>query len=186
MGYGGLRLMPSTPVYLRILFRDAIDSCLSMEGVNSKPVTDHIAEGLFRGIRSEGFFYIAEGRRLETPAEMMEFAGSLHQMGDAGEEFNALVGMGDYTLFLLGMFPRSRHVVNIGPVLYSDYGRYCYRRAGEIDADVFGHSGERFEALADFFPSSVRAVRRMMAGELKRADESMLSWVPLVMELGLP
>ncbi|MHC4479184.1 MAG: hypothetical protein ACYTEL_26480 [Planctomycetota bacterium] len=162
--------MAFNPDYLRILFRDAFAKCLGTEGVNYPPVVNYVSDAFYDSLRSERFFVLdSGGRMLENPLEMFELGNRMRGVGDVSAEYDVRVGTGDYTLLTLGMFPKSRTVVSVGPTVFSDCGRYSYERAQEINDDTFGSPGETFTAMAQLFPRSVQAVNRMFnGGELLR------------------
>jgi len=106
---GDRSLVPTKLAYVRILFHDAVERCLNNEYVDYPPVTAHITEALYRSMRSRDFFlYDSAGQMLDTPADMINHANRMRQVGDAGAEYQVRVSTGDYTLLILGMFPESR------------------------------------------------------------------------------
>ncbi len=173
-------LVAHNQVYLRILFNDAVKKCLSAENVEYPSVVTHVADTLYGGIGSEGFFvYGSDGRRIDSPAEMIRLGDSMREDGDLDAECNIRARTGDHTLMMLGMFPNAREVVSTGPGIYRDCGRYSYSRANEIQRNVFGQRAEKYQVLADFFPNLVRALRNMFqGGELLRTDADLQTWVP--------
>lgn len=165
--------------YARFLFREAVDDCLTREGVNYLPVTDYTSDVLGRSMTGDGFFVYdtKTSRTLDTPHDLISYADGLRDNGDTDDEFEVRLRTGDHMLLMLGMFPMSPQVVSLGPSIYSDCGRFSYlraeyisRKAGDRDKKTF-----TFEAMADFFPRIVSAVRKMMGGGLTRKDEEIQS-----------
>lgn len=186
MSYQAQPLVKYTLAYMRILFRDAVSKCLSAEGVDHSPVTEYISDLMYDSIRSENFFVQdSDGNMFETPVEMITIAEHMNDVGDVSAEYDIRVRTGDYALMMLGMFHKSHPVASLGPKIFSDCGRYSYERAQTIMNDVFGHSGETFTAMADFFPDSVKAIRSMMrGGELLNSCNDLDSWIPVAESLG--
>jgi len=113
----------------------------------------------------------ARGRPLADVAEML-LEG---EAPGASAELRALSvqrHVGDYTLFILGLFPESLQraardwrrkdsvMVQLGNLLvpfrdpgkyYEEAGRRAYRRAAEISKDVGTEDADVFEKLAQFF-----------------------------------
>ena len=180
MGQGRQTVSTVKPAYFRILFRDAVAKCLGNEYVDYPPVISHITEALCRSMRSQDFFvYGSGGRRLDTPAAMVMQADRLREAGDSSAEYDIRINTGDYALITLGMSPKCRDIVSAGPGLFFECGRCSYGRAHQIERDVFGKPTDTFEAMADFFPRSVEALRNMFeGGELLKTDAELQTWIP--------
>jgi hypothetical protein len=179
MGQGRQLVAKVKPVYFRILFKDAVAKCLGNECVDYQPVISHIADSLYRSLRSSDFFvYDSGGRRLDTPDEMICHADRMRYVGDAGAEYEVRIHTGDYALLMLGMFPGCREVASVGTGIFRDCGRCSYGRAHQIEREVFGQPTDTFEAMADFFPRSVNAIRSMFAGgELLKTHAELQTWI---------
>ena len=74
------------------------------------------------------------GNRLEYLVKILEHAS---QQGSVLEGKASYQQIGDYSLFVLGMFPGSleRGRVTLSPSCYAETGRHSYRVASELESD---------------------------------------------------
>ena len=120
----------------------------------------------------------ARGRALADVAEMLISGGA----GGASPELHALTvqrHIGDYTLFITGLFPESLErvkrdwtrkdavMVQLGDLVvpfrdpgeyYEEAGRRAYGRAAEIGRDVGVSEADLFAMLSEFFRTYVRVM----------------------------
>jgi hypothetical protein len=100
-----------------------------------------------------------EGKRPESPVDLLVWANDV-DMPEKGSRYKHL---GDYSLFMLGMFPehiaRSRRTVS--PSWYKDTGRIGYQLAGELDNNVCRI--HVFRKLADKFDGCVASLNWVRA-----------------------
>jgi hypothetical protein len=140
---------------LRKLFRNALAFGLQHNPIDKVEVADYIEEQILCGfIRTDNLYRIRdeEGRGLEDMADMLAEGNVLLNADSFQREFQVHKHIGDYTLFMLGMFPtvfarrRGRefilgHLVVPGASLSEHYmlqGRRSYRIASELTrGDIF-------------------------------------------------
>jgi len=140
---------------LRKLFRNALDFGLKHNPIDNVEVADYIEEQILcEFIHTDNLYRIrdADGRRLEDMADMLAEGNVLLNAQSYQREFQVHKHIGDYTLFMLGMFPmvltrrRGRefilgHLVVPGASLSEHYmlqGQRSYRIASELThGDIF-------------------------------------------------
>lgn len=95
---------------LRKLFRKAIHFGLRVHPSESIEVVDYIEEDILcEFIHADNLYRItdASGKRLEDMADMMEEGSILLNAQSFQREFQVHKHIGDYTLFMLSMFPEA-------------------------------------------------------------------------------
>jgi hypothetical protein len=95
---------------LRKLFRKALDFGLRFNPSNKPGVTNYIEEHILcEFIHVDNLYKIrdAQGRRLEDIADMLAEGDVLLNAQSFSREFQVHKHIGDYTLFMLGMFPTA-------------------------------------------------------------------------------
>ncbi|RJR16788.1 MAG: hypothetical protein C4581_09245 [Nitrospiraceae bacterium] len=140
---------------LRKLFRNAIAFGLQHNPIDKIEVADYIEEQILcEFIHTDSLYRIRdeEGTRLEDMADILAEGNVLLNAKSFEQEFQVHKHIGDYTLFMLGMFPmvvarrRGRefvlgHLVVPGASLSEHYmlqGRRSYRIASELThGDIF-------------------------------------------------
>ncbi len=148
---------------LRKLFRTALDFGFKMNALQKSSVEEYIEEQILcEFINVENLYKIRDmtGRRLEDIADMLVEGDILLNAQSISREFQVHKHIGDYTLFMLGMFPSAlsrrkgkefimgRIIVPDGD-LYEHYelqGRRSYRIVSEFT------NKELFTELSTNFP----------------------------------
>ncbi len=95
---------------LRALFRSAIEFGLKLNPADKDGIADYIEEHILcEFIHVDNFYKIrdASGRSLEGIADMLEEGNVLLNAQSFEREFQVHKHIGDYTLFMLGMFPAA-------------------------------------------------------------------------------
>jgi hypothetical protein len=95
---------------LRKLFRKALDFGLRFNPTNKSEVADYIEEQILcEFIHIDNLYKIkdAAGRSLKDIADMLAEGDLLHHATSFSREFLVHKHIGDYTLFMLGMFPTA-------------------------------------------------------------------------------
>ncbi len=147
---------------LRRLFRSALDFGFTANGADRTGVEEYIEDDILcKFIRTDDLFRIrdAAGRPLEDIADMLT-EGDVRMNADSfAREFQVHKHIGDYTLFMLGMFPMALSkrtgrefilgkLVIPGSSLYEHYllqGQRSYSLASEFaDRDLFRQLSARF------------------------------------------
>jgi len=140
---------------LRKLFRNALSFGLQHNPIEKVEVADYIEEQILcEFIHTDNLYRIqdADGRGVEDMADMLAEGSLLLNAQSYQREFQVHKHIGDYTLFMLGMFPmvlarrKGRefilgHLVVPGASLSEHYilqGRRSYRIASELThGDIF-------------------------------------------------
>ena len=147
---------------LRKLFREAIDFGLKHNSSGKAAVAEYIKEQILCGFLSvDNLFRIRNehARRLSDIADMLDEGNVLLNAQSFEREFQVHKHIGDYTLFMLGMFPDAlsmgrgkeftlgKIVVPEGNLLdhYALQGRRSYEIASEFtDGDIFSELSVNF------------------------------------------
>jgi len=135
---------------IRQLFRTLTERGLAQSSVRDSDLLLYIANLLVEFLWMENIYGMRDetGRRLESLADMLTRAGD----ASMPEKTDLYKHLGDYSLFMLGMFPeyiaRSRRAYS--PSWYADTGRIGYHIAGELDKNhwrvqVYRKLSERFD-----------------------------------------
>lgn len=152
---------------LRKLFRKALDFGFRMHPVEKSGVEEYIEDQILCGfIHTDNLYRIrdAAGRPLEDIADMLAEGDVRLNAQSFSREFEVHKHIGDYTLFMLGMFPMSLarrtgkefilgSLVVPGSNLYDHYllqGRRSYNLASEFTGrDLFRKLSENFLSYRD-------------------------------------
>ncbi len=168
---------------LRQLFRSALDFGLKHNPLEKTEVADYIEEQILcEFIQTENLYKIrdADGNGLEDMADMLDEGNVLLNAQSFEREFQVHKHIGDYTLFMLGMFPmtlttrKGREFV-LGRLVVpdaslSDHYMLQGQRSYKIAAE-FTH-GDLFLELSSNFPlykSILEFVRIYLESEQNRA-----------------
>lgn len=140
---------------LRKLFRNALDFGFKINALQRSSVEEYIEEQILcEFIHIENLYRIrdASGKRLEDIAEMLTEGDVLLNARTVSREFQVHKHIGDYTLFMLGMFPSALsrrkgkefimgRIIVPGANLFEHYmlqGKRSYRIASEfINRELF-------------------------------------------------
>ena len=101
----------------------------------------------------------ASGQRVEEVAEMLLEGDLLHRADSIAREREVHKHIGDYTLFMAGLFPeavqrlRSRRVVMSGDALtdYVKTGKRSYRTVAEFTFEGYGEVAPLYRKLSEQF-----------------------------------
>ena len=147
---------------LRGLFRKALDFGFRMNPPEKAGIEEYIEDQILcEFIHSDSLYKIrdAAGRPLEDIADLLAEGDVRLQAPNFSREFVVHKHIGDYTLFMLGMFPMALarrtgrefilgRLVIPGSSLYEHYllqGRHSYRLAAEFpDGSVFAELSANF------------------------------------------
>jgi hypothetical protein len=147
---------------LRRLFRHALQFGVKEQRPESKEVVEYIEDQILCGFMDTDYLYRirdAKGKRLEDIADMLAEGNVLLNAQSFEREFEVHKHIGDYTLFMLGMFPSALmrrkgkefimgQILVPGASLFDHYilqGQRSYRIASE-----FAY-GELFRELSKNF-----------------------------------
>jgi hypothetical protein len=118
---------------VKLLFRTFAERGLAQAHLKDKDILLYLADLLVDFIYVENLYRMRDedGSRLESLADMIRQAGD-SEMPERKQYYKHL---GDYSLFMLGMFPEylSRRRRVFSPSWYEDMGRIGYQVAGELE-----------------------------------------------------
>jgi hypothetical protein len=152
---------------LRRLFRNALEFGCKVNPPRDETIADYIEEHILCGfICTENLYRIRDisGKRLDDIADMLEEGNILLNAESFDREFEVHKHIGDFTLFMLSMFPASfrertgkefilgRIVVPGSDLaeLYMIQGRRSYRIASEFEnRELFQELSVNFEMYRD-------------------------------------
>ena len=141
---------------LKDFFLELVRRSFGQLGVGDQQVADYVATVLADFSRSDRWLQLrdADGRRLTSVVEMM-----LAQLGVVNDETERVQGeralrkyVGDYTLFMSGLF---RRFVERGGYLsyYIEEGARSYRAVSELDVSLYNPGFLMFDELSKRFES---------------------------------
>ena len=145
---------------LRRLSLSVTDRALTHTSLRDKDILKYLSDLLMSSIYTEDLYKLKDenGKRLEYLVDMLEHAS---QQGSVAERKGSYQQIGDYSLFILGMFPESLDHGRVALPLsyYAETGRNSYRVASELESDL-----------------KTTIVFRKLAGKFERCVLS-LNWV---------
>ena len=122
---------------LRKLFVSLTDRALTHTSLRDKDILKYLSNLLMSFMYVENLYKLKDenGKRLEHLVDMLEHAS---QQGSVVERKGSYKQIGDYSLFVLGMFPESldKGRVAFPPSYYAETGRHGYRVASELESDL--------------------------------------------------
>ena len=135
---------------LKRLFLNLTDRALTQSSLEDRDILLYLSDLLIHFMHIENLYKLRDegGRRVEYLVDMLRRA----QEAERNHRKSYYQHIGDYSLFILGMFPehlaRSRRVRDHS--YYADTGRRSYMAAGELEGDVqrtvvFRKLAEKFE-----------------------------------------
>lgn len=148
---------------LRQLFRNALNFGLQYTSADKQEVADYLEDQILcEFISTDNLYKIKdpEGRCLEDIADMLDEGSVLRHAQSFQREFLVHKHIGDYTLFMLGMFPKTLsrrkgrefalgRIVVPGASLSEHYmlqGQRSYRIASEFtNGDIFLELSDNFK-----------------------------------------
>jgi hypothetical protein len=139
---------------LKGFFLELVRKSFGQVGVGDRQTADYVASVLAEFSRSDRWLQLrgADGRRLTSVVEMM-----LSQLGVLADEAERVQSermlrkyVGDYTLFMTGLF---RRFVEHGGYLtyYLEEGARSYRAVSELDVSLYNPGFLMFEELSKGF-----------------------------------
>jgi hypothetical protein len=149
-----MRVQSSSSARLKGFFVQIVRNSFNQLGVGDQQIAEYIATVLTDFSRSDQWLRLrgADGRRLTSVVEMM-----LSQMDAVADEAARVQGeralrkyVGDYTLFMTGLF---RRFVERGGYLtyYMEEGARAYRVVSELDVTLYNTGFLMFEELSQRF-----------------------------------
>jgi hypothetical protein len=165
---------------LRILFRNALEYGFQWNLKNRTEVANYIEEQILcEFMHADNLYKIrdAEGRSIEDMADMLAEGDILMNAQSFEREFEVHKHIGDYTLFMLGMFPsalcgRKGKELLLGNIvvtganlsdLYTLQGQRSYRIASEFgDKELFMELSSnflRYQAVIELVRTYLESVR---------------------------
>lgn len=130
----------------------------------------------------------ARGRRLEDVAEMILESHPLLQAGSCDREREVRKHIGDYTMFLAGLFPEyvatlPRRGLRLDSFIdYLKAGKESYRIVSSFDQFEYRAEAPLFRRLSDCFELCVFALNQV-SGDLRAMQEHSYSRWRLALEL---
>jgi hypothetical protein len=149
-----MRVQKSSSQKLKSFFLEIVRNSFGQVGVGDRQTTEYVATVLADFSHSERWQQLrgAEGKRLTSVVEMM-----VAQTGTSADEAARVQGerelrkyVGDYTLFMSGLF---RRFVERGGYLsyYLEEGARSYRTVSELDVSLYNPGFLMFEELSRSF-----------------------------------
>lgn len=163
---------------LRQLFTTVTERCF-LEGLGwpDLDLTRYLAELLLDFTSIDNVYKIrdARGRRIAEVAEMLVEGDLLHRASSIDREREVHKHIGDYTLFMSGLFPEflrrmQRERVLVSPDALLDYvqtGKRSYRIVSEFSHGTHGETAPLFRKLSENFELCVYGLGYVRA-ELER------------------
>lgn len=136
---------------IRGLFRKLTDRALTQSALPDKDILLYLSDLLVEFISTENLYHLTdeEGRRLIYLIDMLEQASQQDARSDRRRYYKHI---GDYSLFILGMFPESLESGrrSIPQSYYVDTGRRSYLAASALDPNseatiVFRKLADKYE-----------------------------------------
>jgi len=173
-----LRISPDHP--LRRLFAGLVGRELPAD----RQVAAYVADLLIDFVDVDHLYRIrnARGRRLEEVGEMMVESNPLLQARSFEREREVRKHIGDYTLFLTGMFPEyvaalPRRGLRLDSIIdYVKAGKESYRIVGAFDQFEYRHVAPLFRRLAEHFEYCVYGLNRVKSRLEALREEQYQSW----------
>ena len=160
---------------LRSFFDRLVRRSLGDLRLASEPVAGYIGALLARFARTDQLYALrgAAGQRLETVVDLLleiQRAWSLDRPdADPFRERELRQQIGDYTLFMTGIFPEQvAHRATTG--LYVREGKRAYRVVADFERAALKPDARLFAALSAEFESYAAALRYMRRVYLPQAD----------------
>jgi hypothetical protein len=152
-------LEKSSPEMLEKFFRSITHQAFGQLGMRDRQIADYVAALLTEFSRADRWQWLreAEGRRLSNAAEMM--VATLPDEGRTRAIGERMIRkhVGDYTLFMSGLF---RGYVERGGYLgvYLEEGKRSYRAVSRLDSAVYRPGYMIFEELSERFENYAGAL----------------------------
>ncbi|RMF88233.1 MAG: hypothetical protein D6736_10995 [Nitrospinota bacterium] len=141
---------------IRKVFHTLTDISCDQVGVKDRDIIGYISDLLVEFVHIDNLYKLrnAQGKRLEYIIDMLM---EIEQRGPLGER-EARKHIGDYSLFIVGLFPESlqRRRRALSPRYYIDQGKEAYLIVAEIEG--YGPTAALFRKLSDRFEDCVWAL----------------------------
>jgi hypothetical protein len=172
-----LRINPNHP--LRRLFADLV----AKELPGDHEVAAYVGDLLIDFVHVENLYRIrnCRGKRLEEVGEMLVESNPVLDARSFAREREVRKHIGDYTLFLTGMFPEyvatlPRRGLRLDSVIdYVKAGKESYRIVSAFDQFEYRHVAPLFRRLAEHFEYCVHGLNRVKSDlEVLREEQYQL------------
>jgi|ERR1051326_7914044 hypothetical protein len=175
---------------LRTLFSGLVRNTFRNQlGFCDIEIADYVSELLTNFTRTDQLYKIrdATGRRLDDVAEMLIESNPLLEAASFDREREVRKHIGDYTLFLTGLFPehlkRPRRSLRLDHFVdYIKAGKESYAVVSKFDQFEFRRVAPTFRKLADNFEVCVYGLnrvrdemRRMENGHYERLERALIT-----------
>ncbi len=137
------------------LFRNLTDRALTQTSLTDRDIHQYLSDLLLEMLYVESLYpHDEQGKRIEYLVDMLQWA----EEAPRRQRKTHYKRIGDFTLFVLGMFPESlsRGRRAIPRSYYQDTGRHGYRMASELESD--SGSTVVYRKMADKFDPCVRSL----------------------------
>jgi hypothetical protein len=173
-----LRIRPNHPLWR--LFRDLVAKELPAD----REVAGYVANLLIDFTHVEHLYRIrnARGNRLEEVGEMLVESNPLLDAQSFEREREVRKHIGDYTLFLTGMFPEyvatlPRRGLRLDSMVdYMKAGKESYRIVGAFDQFEYRQAAPLFRRLAEYFEYCVYGLNRVKSDLEALREQQYRSW----------
>lgn len=172
-----MRISPNHP--LRRLFADLVAKELPAD----REVAAYVANLLIDFVHVDHLYRIrnTRGKRLEEVGEMLVESNPVLDAPSFEREREVRKHIGDYTLFMTGMFPEyvatlSRRGLRLDSIVdYVKAGKESYRIVAAFDQFEYRHVAPLFRRLAEHFEYCVHGLNRVTSDlEVLRAQQYQL------------
>ncbi|HWR52165.1 MAG TPA: hypothetical protein VN428_13725 [Bryobacteraceae bacterium] len=180
-----MRISPNHP--LRRLFAELI----AKELPGDPDIAAYVAGVLLDFVHVDQLYRIrnSKGKRLEDVGEMLLEANPLLGAASFEREREVRKHIGDYTLFVTGMFPEfvatlPRRGLRLDSVIdYVRAGKESYRIVGAFDQFEYRHAAPLFRRLAERFEYCVYALNRVKSDLEAMREQNYRAWRKTLLDL---
>ena len=173
-----MRIGPDHP--LRRLFARFV----AKELPGDREVTTYVGDLLIEFVHVDNLYRIRNcgGKRLEDVGEMLLESNPLLEASSFEREREVRKHIGDYALFLTGMFPEyvatlPRRGLRLDSLIdYVRAGKESYRIVGAFDQFEYRHVARLFRCLAEQFEYCVHGLNRVKSDLEVLREEHYQSW----------
>jgi len=173
-----LHISPNHP--LRAAFRDLVANELP----GDREVAAYVGNLLIDFVHVDNLYWIrnCRGKRLEEVGEMLVESSPVLEAPSFEREREVRKHIGDYTLFLTGMFPEyvatlPRRGLRLDSLIdYVKAGKESYRIVGAFDQFEHRHAAPLFRRLAEQFEYCVHGLNRVKSDLEALRDEQYRTW----------
>jgi hypothetical protein len=151
---------------------------------SDRDIAAYVSDILVDFVHVENLYRVrnARGKRLEEVGEMMLESNPLLGARSFDREREVRKHIGDYTLFLSGMFPEyvaalPRRGLRLDSIIdYIEAGKESYRIVGAFDQFEYRNAAPLFRRLAENFEYCVYGLNRVKADLETMRDERYRAW----------